>query len=99
MLNQFDEISVSTSNMQLITSHLHFPWILLAYEIQEISVKELVLLLRNYHKGWLQWVWDLRRLTSGYFYFTKKNVKLMKDRSNCSNQSNYSQYSDSTDSN
>ena len=67
MLNQFDEISVSTSNMQLITSHLHFPWILLAYEIQEISVKELVLLLRNYHKGWLQWVWDLRRLTCANF--------------------------------
>ena len=38
MLIQFNEISVSISNIQ----HSHFPRILLAYEIQEISVKAFV---------------------------------------------------------
>ena len=67
MLIQFNEISVSISNIQ----HSHFPRILLAYEIQEISVKAFVLLLQNYYKVWLQWVWDLRRLTSVIFVWRK----------------------------
>ena len=80
MLSQFNETSVST----LFTRYAKlFDWqrasrlthdfsYFLKYQSRSSFCSEgFCLLLQNYYKGWLQWVWDLRRLTSANFIWRK----------------------------